>query len=38
MAFARKRDTVCPGQKLTQLEGSLLGRAKRTVGTKIKVS
>ena len=21
MAFAQKRDTVCPGQKLTQLEG-----------------
>jgi hypothetical protein len=29
MAFARKRDTVCPGQQLTQLEGPLLG-AKRT--------
>jgi len=26
MAFARKRDTVCPGQQLTQLEGPLLGR------------
>jgi hypothetical protein len=25
MAFARKRDTVCPGQQLTQLEGPLLG-------------
>jgi len=24
MAFAQKRDTVCPGQKLTQLEGPLL--------------
>ena len=26
MAFARKRDTVCPGQQLTQPEGPLLAR------------
>jgi hypothetical protein len=43
MAFARKRDTVCPGQQLTQLEGPLLAdivakvenRATRKISRKL---
>jgi hypothetical protein len=39
MAFARKRDTVCPGQQLTQLEGPPLADivAKVVLGWRTKI-
>ena len=35
MAFARKRDTMRPGQQLTQLEGPLLAQTGRSASAGV---